>query len=131
MQIGMIGLGKMGGAMSRRLMKAGHACVVYARSAQTRDTFEKEGATAAASVTDLVSKLADKPRVIWLMLPAGETTDNAVKELAGLLEAGDIIVDGGNSLYKDDIRRAKSLTAKGVRYVDTGTSGGVWGIERG
>jgi 6-phosphogluconate dehydrogenase len=131
MQIGMIGLGKMGGNMSRRLMKAGHACVVYARSAKTRDAFAKEGATSAESVPDLVAKLTDKPRVIWLMLPAGETTDAAVTQLGDLLEAGDIIVDGGNSFYKDDIRRAKSLTDKGIRYVDTGTSGGVWGIERG
>jgi len=125
MQIGMIGLGKMGGNMSRRLMKAGHTCVVYARSAKTRDDFAKEGATAAASPADLVSQLKDRPRVIWLMLPAGEATDDMVEQLADRLESGDIIVDGGNSFYKDDIRRAKVLADKGVRYVDTGTSGGV------
>ena len=131
MQIGMIGLGKMGGNMSRRLMKAGHSCVVYARTPATREALAKQGATAAASVPDLVKTLTDTPKVIWLMLPAGQTTDDMVQQLGGLLSAGDIIIDGGNSFYKDDIRHAKSLTDKGIRYVDTGTSGGVWGIERG
>ena len=131
MQIGMIGLGKMGGNMSRRLMKAGHKCVVFARSAQTREAFAKEGATAAASLAEVVKTLEERPRAIWLMLPAGETTDETVGQLAELLEPDDIVVDGGNSFYKDDIRRAKALAAKGIRYVDCGTSGGVWGIERG
>jgi 6-phosphogluconate dehydrogenase len=131
MRIGMIGLGKMGGAMSRRLMRAGHECVVYARSAKTREAFAKEGAIAADSVADVVGKLEERPRVVWLMLPAGETTDEAVTEVAGLLERDDIIIDGGNSFYKDDIRRSKALTAKGIGYVDCGTSGGVWGIDRG
>jgi 6-phosphogluconate dehydrogenase len=131
MQIGMIGLGKMGGNMSRRLMKAGHGCVVYARSAKTRETLAKDGATDAASVPDLVNALGDKPRCVWLMLPAGQVTEEMVETLAGLLAEGDIVIDGGNSFYKDDIRRAKMLAEKGVCYIDCGTSGGVWGIERG
>jgi 6-phosphogluconate dehydrogenase len=131
MQIGMIGLGKMGGNMSRRLMKAGHHCVVYARSAKTRDALAKDGATAAASIADLVKTLGEKPRAVWLMLPAGSVTEETVEQLAGLLERDDIIIDGGNSFYKDDIRRAKKLAELGIRYVDCGTSGGVWGIDRG
>jgi 6-phosphogluconate dehydrogenase len=131
MQIGMIGLGKMGGNMSRRLMKAGHRCVVYARSAKTREALARDGATAASSVADVVKRLAPGPRAVWLMLPAGQVTDDMVTTLSGLLSAGDIIVDGGNSFYKDDIRRAKALAEKGIHYVDCGTSGGVWGIDRG
>ncbi len=131
MQIGMIGLGKMGGNMSRRLMKAGHQCVVYARSAETREALAKDGATAAESIADLVKRLKDKPRAIWLMLPEGKVTEEMVEQLGGLLDRDDIIIDGGNSFYKDDIRRARTLAAKGIRYVDCGTSGGVWGIERG
>jgi len=131
MKIGVIGLGKMGGNMSRRLMKAGHDCVVYARTAKTREELVKEGALEAVSVADLVKMLTQKPRAIWLMLPAGQTTDDTVAELGKLLEPGDIVIDGGNSFYKDDIRRAKMLSGKGIRYVDCGTSGGVWGIERG
>ncbi len=131
MQIGMIGLGKMGGNMSRRLMKAGHRCVVFARTATTRETLAKDGATAAESVADLVAALGDTPRVIWVMLPAGKTTEEMVEQLAGMLAPDDIIIDGGNSFYKDDIRRAKSLAEKHIRYVDCGTSGGVWGFERG
>ncbi len=131
MQIGMIGLGKMGGNMTRRLMKSGHECVVFSRTAKTRDGLAKLGATAAVSLADVIKKLGEKPRVVWLMLPAGKTTDETVEKLGGLLESGDIVVDGGNSFYKDDIRRAKKLADKGIRYVDCGTSGGVWGIERG
>ncbi len=131
MQIGMIGLGKMGGNMSRRLMKAGHHCVVYARTAKTRDALAKDGATASSSIADLVKKLGEKPRVVWLMLPAGKVTEEMVEQLGGLLDRNDIIIDGGNSFYKDDIRNAKKLAVKGVHYVDCGTSGGVWGIERG
>ena len=131
MQIGVIGLGKMGGNMSRRMMKAGHHCVVFSRTAKTRDALAKDGARAAASLADVVKMLTDKPRSIWLMLPAGKTTEEAVEELSKLLEPGDILIDGGNSFYKDDIRRAKKLAEKGIRYVDCGTSGGVWGIERG
>jgi len=117
--------------MSRRLMKAGHDCVVYARTAKTREDLAKDGATAANSVADLVKKLTGHPRTVWLMLPAGDATDDMVTELGSLLAKDDIIVDGGNSFYKDDIRRAKKLNEKGLRYVDCGTSGGVWGIERG
>jgi 6-phosphogluconate dehydrogenase len=132
MQIGMIGLGKMGGNMSRRLMKAGHRCVVYARTAKTREALAKDGATAAGSIADVVKTLGEKPpRAIWLMLPAGQVTEEMVESLSGLLQRDDIIIDGGNSFYKDDIRRAKKLAEKGIRYVDCGTSGGVWGIERG
>ncbi len=131
MQIGMIGLGKMGGNMSRRLMQAGHGCVVYARSDKTRESLAKDGATAASSVADVVKRLEPGPRAIWLMLPAGQVTDDMVTTLGGLLSAGDIIIDGGNSFYKDDIRRAKILAEKGIHYIDCGTSGGVWGIDRG
>jgi 6-phosphogluconate dehydrogenase len=131
MQIGMIGLGKMGGNMSRRLMKAGHHCVVFSRTAKARDGLAKEGATAAPSLVGVVKALGEKPRAVWLMLPAGQATDETVEQLGGLLESGDIIIDGGNSFYKDDIRRARKLAEKGIRYVDCGTSGGVWGIERG
>jgi 6-phosphogluconate dehydrogenase len=131
MQIGMIGIGKMGGNMSRRLMKAGHRCMVYARTAETRDALAKDGATAAGTVADLVGQLSDKPRVIWLMLPAGRVTEEMVAQLGELLERDDIVIDGGNSFYKDDIRNAKKLALRGIHYVDCGTSGGVWGIERG
>jgi len=131
MQIAMIGLGKMGGNMSRRLIKAGHECVVYARTAKTRDALAKDGAQAAPSLEDAVKMLDGRPRVIWLMLPAGQVTEETVERLGKLLETGDIVIDGGNSFYKDDIRRAKTLAEKGIRYVDCGTSGGVWGIERG
>ena len=130
MQIAMIGLGKMGGNMSRRLMKAGHQVVVYARTAKSRDSVAKDGAIAATSLEDAIKRL-EKPRAVWLMLPAGDATEKVVGQLAALLEPGDIVVDGGNSFYKDDIRRAKMLDGKGVHYVDCGTSGGVWGIERG
>jgi 6-phosphogluconate dehydrogenase len=131
MKIGVVGLGKMGGSMSRRLIKAGNECVVYDRTAETRKALVRDGALEAVSLADLVNMLTHKPRAVWLMLPAGQTTDDAVKELGTLLESGDIIVDGGNSFYKDDIRRAKMLAGKGIRYIDCGTSGGVWGIERG
>jgi 6-phosphogluconate dehydrogenase len=131
MQIGMIGLGKMGGNMSRRLMKAGHGCVVYARTAKTREALAKDGAIAASSVADVVKRLDAGPRAVWLMLPAGQVTDDMVIMLSTLLSAGDIIIDGGNSFYKDDIRHAKALADRGIHYVDCGTSGGVWGIDRG
>jgi 6-phosphogluconate dehydrogenase len=131
MQIGMIGLGRMGGNMVRRLMKAGHSCVVYARSADSRAPLVNEGAIDSTSVEDLVQKLGDGPRAVWSMLPSGQVTEDTVRTLSGLLKPGDIIIDGGNSFYKDDIRRSKSLTDKGIQYVDCGTSGGVWGLERG
>ena len=130
MQIGMVGLGKMGGNMSRRLMKAGHQCVVFARTAKSRDAVATDGARAATSLAEAV-KMLKTPRAIWLMLPAGEVTEKKVHELAGLLVRDDIVIDGGNSFYKDDIRRAKTLATKGIHYVDCGTSGGVWGIDRG
>ncbi len=131
MQIAMIGLGRMGGNMTRRLMKAGHSCVVFARKPETRAPLAKEGATAVASIEELVKALGQTPRAVWMMLPEGKTTEQTVLTLAGLLSPGDIIIDGGNSFYKDDIRRAKILSEKGIHYVDCGTSGGVWGVERG
>jgi len=131
MQIGVIGLGRMGGNISRRLMKAGHHCVVFDANAKPREALAKEGATAAGSLAEMVKMIRDKPRAVWVMLPAGRITEETVERLSGLLEADDIIIDGGNSFYKDDIRRAKKLAEKRIRYVDCGTSGGVWGIERG
>ncbi len=131
MQIGVIGLGRMGGNMSRRLMKAGHHCVVFDANAKPREALAREGATAAGSLAEVVKALGEKPRALWVMLPAGRITEETVERLGGLLEPDDIIIDGGNSFYKDDIRRAKKLAEKRIRYVDCGTSGGVWGIERG
>ena len=130
MEIGMIGLGRMGGNMVRRLMKGGHTCVVYDRGADVVAAYAKEGATPAKSVGDLVSKL-QKPRAVWIMVPAGGPTESTVQELAGVLEAGDTIIDGGNSFFKDDVRRSKEVGKKGIHYVDAGTSGGVWGVDRG
>jgi len=130
MQIGMIGLGRMGGNMARRLMAAGHEVAVYSATAKTRETFAKEtGAFAASSIDELVTKLK-RPRVVWVMVPAA-VTDETLNEVAGRLQKGDIVIDGGNSYYIDDIRRAKELAPKGIHYVDCGTSGGVWGLERG
>ena len=129
MQLGMIGLGRMGGNMVRRLIKGGHDCVVYARSAQSVAEMVKENATGADSLADLVKKL-EKPRAIWLMIPAA-VVDKTIADLLPHLEAGDILIDGGNSYYVDDIQRAKDLAPKDIHYVDVGTSGGVWGLERG
>ena len=131
MQIGVIGLGRMGGNISRRLMKAGHTCIVFDANAKPREALAKEGATAVHSLEDLVKAFKEKPRAVWVMLPAGQITEETVQRLGDLLEQSDIIIDGGNSFYKDDIRRAKELAAKGIRYIDCGTSGGVWGIDRG
>jgi len=128
-KIGMVGLGRMGANMSLRLLRAGHACVVYNRSRQAVTALEKHGATGASSLADLVSKL-DAPRSIWLMLPAA-VVDSILGELTPLLQPGDIIIDGGNSYYHDDIRRAGELEKSGIHYVDVGVSGGVWGLERG
>jgi 6-phosphogluconate dehydrogenase len=130
MQLGMIGLGRMGANMVRRLVAHGHECVVFDRSAQVVDDLAKgKGITGSSSMEDMVAKMA-KPRAIWLMIPAG-VVDQTVHELAAHLEPDDILIDGGNSYYIDDIRRAKELAAKSIRYVDVGTSGGVWGLERG
>jgi 6-phosphogluconate dehydrogenase len=131
MQIGVIGLGRMGANISRRLMRAGHRCVVFDANPKPREALAKEGATEAGSLAEVVKALGDKPRAVWVMLPAGLITEETVERLGGLLEPDDIIIDGGNSFYKDDIRRAKTLAEKRIRYVDCGTSGGVWGLERG
>ena len=129
MQLGMIGLGRMGANMVRRLIKNGHNCVVFDRSPQTVNQLAKDGATGSTSLQDFMKKLA-KPRAVWLMVPAG-VVDQTIADLLPSLEAGDILIDGGNSYYIDDIRRAKELAAKKIHYVDVGTSGGVWGLERG
>ncbi|HEX4999028.1 MAG TPA: decarboxylating 6-phosphogluconate dehydrogenase [Terriglobia bacterium] len=129
MQVGMVGLGRMGSNMARRLLKGGHDCVVFNRSPQPVEALVKENATAAASLKDLVSKLT-RPRAVWLMVPAA-AVDDMIGSLAPELEAGDILIDGGNSRYIDDIRRAKDLSSRKIHYVDVGTSGGVWGLERG
>lgn len=129
MQLGMIGLGRMGANMVRRLQKAGHQCVAFDRSAESVSQVARDGAIAASSLNDLIKKL-QTPRAVWLMVPAA-VVDATLKELAGKLEPGDIVIDGGNSYYIDDIRRAKELAAKTLHYVDVGTSGGVWGLERG
>jgi 6-phosphogluconate dehydrogenase len=131
MQIGIVGLGRMGANICRRLMKAGHYCVVFDTNAKPREALAKEGAKSAASLAEMSKLLTDKPRAIWVMLPAGAITEEAVEQLGSLLQPDDIIIDGGNSFYKDDIRRAKKLAEKRIRYVDCGTSGGVWGLERG
>ena len=130
MQLGMIGLGRMGGNMVRRLMQGGHDLFVYDRSAEALQQMEQAGATGAASLADLVGKL-DTPRAIWVMVPAGGPTDQTVNELADLMDAEDIIIDGGNSYFKDDVRRAGALTKRNLHYIDVGTSGGIWGLERG
>ncbi len=130
MQLGMIGLGRMGGNMVRRLTRCGHQCVVFDRSADAVKQLSGEGATGASSLEDFVKKLA-APRAIWVMVPAGGPTEDTVNALAALVSKGDTIIDGGNSYFKDDVRRAKALASKGIHYVDVGTSGGVWGVERG
>ena len=129
MQLGMVGLGRMGANMVRRLMKAGHECVVFDRSPQTVQDLVKEKAVGSSSLEDMIKKLS-KPRAIWLMVPAG-VVDQTIAQVAPHLESGDILIDGGNSYYIDDIRRSKDLAPKGIQYVDVGTSGGVWGLERG
>jgi len=129
MQLGMIGLGRMGANMVRRLEKAGHKCVVYDRSADAVQQLSKDGATGSSSIDDFVAKL-QTPRAIWLMVPAA-VVDATIAQLLPKLSKDDILIDGGNSYYIDDIRRAKELSAKGIHYVDVGTSGGVWGLERG
>jgi 6-phosphogluconate dehydrogenase len=130
MQIGLIGLGRMGGNIVRRLTRNGHQCVVFDQNPTAVKALVGEHVAGSANLKQLVGQLK-KPRVVWLMLPAGRITEETVELLGGLLEPDDIIIDGGNSFYKDDIRRARKLAQQGVRYVDCGTSGGVWGIERG
>ncbi len=131
MQLGMIGLGRMGGNIVRRLMRAGHSCVVYDADPRAVALLAAEGAKPATSLEDLVQKLDQQPRAAWVMLPAGQITEDTVTTLAGMMAPEDILIDGGNSYYKDDIRRARALAPKGIRYMDVGTSGGVWGLERG
>ena len=130
MQLGLVGLGRMGANMSRRLMKGGHKCTVFDLSAENVSKLAKDGAEGANSYEDLVKKLPT-PRIVWIMVPSGKATEDTVHTIASAMEAGDIIIDGGNSFYKDDIRRAAELKTKGIHYCDAGTSGGVWGIERG
>ena len=130
MQIGMIGLGRMGGNLSRRLIAHGHAVVAYDRDAKAIETLAKEKATPAHALEDFARLLA-APRTVWVMLPAGHATEETVLALSEILESGDTIIDGGNSFWKDDIRRAKLLRTKGIHYIDCGTSGGIWGPERG
>src|SRR2546427_8394787 len=130
MQIAMVGLGRMGANMVRRLMRGGHRCVVFDRSADTVKQLVGEGAVGASSLEDLVRKL-DKPRAVWVMVPAGGPTEDTVNAVGALLDKGDAIIDGGNSYFKDDVRRAQAMAGKGIQYVDVGTSGGVWGVERG
>jgi 6-phosphogluconate dehydrogenase len=133
MQIAMIGLGRMGGNMVLRLTRGGHTCVVYDRSADVvKNIVDKCGgkAVAASSLQDVAAKLT-KPRAVWVMLPAGAITEGTIAEFGKILEAGDTVIDGGNTYFKDDVRRAKELKPKGVHYMDVGTSGGIWGVERG
>ena len=130
MQLGMIGLGRMGGNMVQRLLNGGHTCVVFDSNQDHVKKIEEKGAVGASSLEDFVGKLS-KPRAVWVMVPAGDITEKVVQELADLLEPGDVIIDGGNSKYKDDVRRAKELLKKKIYYVDVGTSGGVWGADRG
>jgi 6-phosphogluconate dehydrogenase len=130
MQLAMIGLGRMGANMTRRLMRGGHTVVVHDLNPDAVRALAGEGAIGAASTEDLVRKLAP-PRIVWLMVPAGAPTDRAIDDLAARLEPGDVVIDGGNTLFKDDVRRAEALSARQITYLDVGTSGGVWGLERG
>jgi 6-phosphogluconate dehydrogenase len=130
MQLGMIGLGRMGGNIVRRLMRDGHSCVVYDKSADAVKGLAGEGATPSDDLADFVRELK-APRAVWVMLPAGKITHETIVELSGLLSAGDILIDGGNSFFHDDIAHSDLLKAKDIRYLDVGTSGGVWGLERG
>ncbi len=130
MQLGMVGLGRMGANLVRRLMRDGHDCVVYDVNPEAVSGLAQEGATGADSLADFVAKL-NGPRAVWIMVPAGNITQQTIDDLAEHLEKDDVIIDGGNSYYRDDIHRAKALSGKGIHYVDVGTSGGVWGLERG
>ena len=130
MRIGMVGLGRMGANMTRRLLRAGHEVVGYARSAESVAAIASEGAIGANSLEDLVEQLTPT-RAVWLMIPAGDPTESTIERLTGLLERGDIVVDGGNSRYSDSARRAETLARRGISFVDSGTSGGIWGLENG
>lgn len=130
MEIGMIGLGRMGGNMTRRLLQGGHRVVVFDRSAEAVHAAEAEGATAAGSLAELVQSL-QPPRPVWMMVPAGAPVEATIAELSPLMSSGDVLIDGGNSNYKDTIRRAEALAPTGIRYVDAGTSGGIWGLTEG
>jgi 6-phosphogluconate dehydrogenase len=130
LQIGMVGLGRMGSNMVRRLWRGGHECVVYDLNPENVRRLAAEGATPATSIDEFAKALAP-PRAAWVMVPSGAATESTVQELARRFEAGDTIIDGGNSYYKDDVRRAKELAGQGIHYVDVGTSGGIWGLERG
>src|ERR1700691_3452520 len=130
MQLGMVGLGRMGSNMTRRLMRSGHKLVVSDLSAEAVKKLAGEGAGESSSLEDLVAKLTP-PRAVWVMVPSGDPTDQTVQTLAQHMQASDVIIDGGNSYFKDDVRRAGELKRKGIHYVDVGTSGGVWGIDRG
>ena len=130
MELGIIGLGRMGGSISERLMRAGHTCVVFDRTAAVVQDLATKGATASTGLADMVKQLT-APRAVWVMLPSGAITEATVNELADLLSPGDTIIDGGNTYYKDDIRRAAALREKQITYIDVGTSGGIWGIDRG
>jgi len=130
MQLGMIGLGRMGGNIVRRLLNGGHSAVVYDKNSEAITALAADGATGTGTLEDFVAAL-ERPRTAWVMLPAGPITETTIQHLAGLLQPGDVIIDGGNSNWQDDIRRGKTLEQHGIHYVDVGTSGGVWGIERG
>ena len=130
MQLGMIGLGRMGGNIVRRLVSKGHECVVFDQNADAIKALAGNKIGGSSGLADMVKKLA-KPRAVWVMLPAGEITEKTVVELGNLMEAGDTIIDGGNAFFQDDVRRGKALKSKGIHYIDCGTSGGVWGLERG
>ena len=130
MELGIVGLGRMGGNISQRLMRAGHRTVVYDRNEEAVHNLAGKGAAASSGLADMVAKLSP-PRAVWVMLPAGKITEATVAELGGLLSRGDTIIDGGNTFYKDDIRRARELAGRGITYVDVGTSGGSWGSDRG
>src|ERR1019366_2930490 len=130
MQLGMVGLGRMGGNMAKRLQRDGHEVVALGLDVNKIAELEKEGMKGATNIPQFV-QLLQKPRVAWLMVPSGDATESMVNKLAAVFEPGDILIDGGNSFFKDDVRRAEALKAKGIHYCDVGTSGGVWGLERG
>src|SRR3954466_12487079 len=130
MQLGMIGLGRMGGNIVRRLMKHGHSTVVFDKDPNAVAAIAADGAIGTAALEDFVSRL-ERPRTAWVMLPAGPITEATIDALSKLMQAGDVIIDGGNTFWQDDVRRGAALKAKGLHYLDVGTSGGVWGIERG